>query len=167
MKNYGYQINTLKLDGINKNNMKQADNFNPGNWLVENKLTNQSKLTEMPKIANPTLPPDDIQEYLLGMIDDFGAGNDNEYEPGTEMEFRLEGIDFEDEDDDYFFTVRDYLKKKSPIILNDKTGDLTFSTDGEDIIMNWVEPDWEQLNEMSVVADPTSTAIKKLYFTIF
>jgi len=32
--------------------MKQADNFNPGNWLVENKLTNQSKLTEM-KIANP------------------------------------------------------------------------------------------------------------------
>jgi hypothetical protein len=26
--------------------MKQADNFNPGKWLVENKLTNQSKLNE-------------------------------------------------------------------------------------------------------------------------
>jgi hypothetical protein len=26
--------------------MKKADNFNPGKWLVENKLTNQSKLNE-------------------------------------------------------------------------------------------------------------------------
>jgi len=33
--------------------MKQADNFNPGKWLVENKLTNQSQLNEMPKIASP------------------------------------------------------------------------------------------------------------------
>jgi hypothetical protein len=34
--------------------MKKADNFNPGNWLVENKLTNQSQLNEMPKIMDPT-----------------------------------------------------------------------------------------------------------------
>jgi hypothetical protein len=27
--------------------MKKADNFNPGKWLVENKLTNQSKLNEL------------------------------------------------------------------------------------------------------------------------
>jgi hypothetical protein len=26
--------------------MKQVDNFNPGSWLVENKLTSQSKLNE-------------------------------------------------------------------------------------------------------------------------
>ena len=26
--------------------MKKADNFNPGNWLVENKITSQSRLTE-------------------------------------------------------------------------------------------------------------------------
>jgi len=34
--------------------MKKADNFNPGQWLVENKLTNQSQLNEMPKIMDPT-----------------------------------------------------------------------------------------------------------------
>ena len=33
--------------------MKKADNFNPGEWLVENKLTNQSQLNEMPVIMNP------------------------------------------------------------------------------------------------------------------
>jgi hypothetical protein len=33
--------------------MKKSDNFNPGNWLVENKLTNQSQLNEMPVIMNP------------------------------------------------------------------------------------------------------------------
>ena len=27
--------------------MKKADNFNPGNWLVENKLTKQSQLNEL------------------------------------------------------------------------------------------------------------------------
>ena len=37
--------------------MKKADNFNPGQWLVENKLTNQSKLNEMPIIVNPVLDP--------------------------------------------------------------------------------------------------------------
>jgi hypothetical protein len=26
--------------------MKKADNFNPGKWLIENKLTNQSRLNE-------------------------------------------------------------------------------------------------------------------------
>jgi len=148
--------------------MKKADNFNPGQWLIENKLTNQSKLTEMPKIQNPTLPPDDIQEYLLGMIDDFGAGNDNEYEPGTEMEFRYDGIDFGDidvfdeENINKFKEVRDYLERKGPTILNDKIGDLTFSTDGEDIIMNWVEPDWEQLNEMPTIANPVPNPLTKI-----
>jgi len=34
--------------------MKQADNFNPGQWLVENKLTNQSQLNEMSKIMDST-----------------------------------------------------------------------------------------------------------------
>jgi hypothetical protein len=33
--------------------MKKADNFNPGKWLVENKLTNQSQLNEMPIIMDP------------------------------------------------------------------------------------------------------------------
>ena len=91
---------------------------------------------------NTTLP-EDIKKYLLGMPDEFGVNyGDDEFEPGTAMEFRYEGEDFEDEDeDDDFFTVRDYLKKKGPITLNYETTDLTYSTDGEDIIMNWIEPD--------------------------
>ena len=28
------------------NKMKKADNFNPGKWLVENKITFQSRLNE-------------------------------------------------------------------------------------------------------------------------
>jgi signal peptidase II len=43
-------------------NMKQADNFNPGKWLIENKLTNQSQLNEMPKIANPV--PDQLTKII-------------------------------------------------------------------------------------------------------
>jgi hypothetical protein len=101
-----------------------------------------TKINEI-KVRNPIIPPDDIKEYLLDMVDEFASGNDNDYLPGTAMEFRHEGIDFEDEDDDYFFTVRDYLKGKGSITLNDGIGDLTYSTDGEDIIMNWIEPDWE------------------------
>ena len=32
--------------------MKKADNFDPGQWLVENKLTNQSKIEEI-KVKDP------------------------------------------------------------------------------------------------------------------
>ena len=31
--------------------MKKADNFNPGKWLVENKLTNQSRLNEAKQVV--------------------------------------------------------------------------------------------------------------------
>jgi very-short-patch-repair endonuclease len=31
--------------------MRKADNFNPGQWLIENKLTSQSKLTERKKLT--------------------------------------------------------------------------------------------------------------------
>jgi hypothetical protein len=45
--------------------MKKADNFNPGKWLVENKLTNQSKLIEM-KVANP-LPGANVKQILTNI----------------------------------------------------------------------------------------------------
>jgi hypothetical protein len=51
--------------------MKQADKFNPGKWLIENKLTNQSKLTET-KIANPL---DSRKAYGILFVD-----NDDEDE---------------------------------------------------------------------------------------
>jgi hypothetical protein len=43
--------------------MKKADNFNPGKWLIENKITSQSKLNEQ----NPT--NDMVKDYWGIMID--------------------------------------------------------------------------------------------------
>jgi hypothetical protein len=40
--------------------MKKADNFNPGQWLIENKLTNGSKLLN----ENKTLGGDDLLKFL-------------------------------------------------------------------------------------------------------
>ena len=41
--------------------MKKADNFNPGKWLVENKITTQSKLNKY----SDALQPQNSQEKLL------------------------------------------------------------------------------------------------------
>jgi hypothetical protein len=45
--------------------MKKVDNFNPGQWLVENKLTNQSKLNEM-VVNDPLEEP--IDRKILRII---------------------------------------------------------------------------------------------------
>jgi hypothetical protein len=129
--------------------MKPVDKFNPGQWLVENKLTSQSKVDEI-RVGNPNLS-DDMKEYLSTMIEVFGDGNDNEYPVGQKMEFRYEGIDKADNDYyngdqiEEFKNTRDFLEQKGPITFNHDKIDFTFSSDGEDIIMNWIEPDWEKL----------------------
>lgn len=129
--------------------MRPVDKFNPGQWLVENKLTNQSKLYEI-KVGNPNLS-DDMKEYLLKMIHWFNDGNDNEYPVGKEMEYRIEEINFDDHEfwgpeiKEKFMITRDFLERNGPVTLNDRI-DYTYSADGEDIVMNWVEPDWDELN---------------------
>jgi hypothetical protein len=45
--------------------MKKADNFNPGQWLVENKLTNQSKINEI-KVVNP-VPKVDVRQIFTNI----------------------------------------------------------------------------------------------------
>jgi len=95
-------------------------------------------------------PPEDVKEYLSGMIQDFNDGNDNEYPEGKEMEFRYDGItfndyDLEEEDIEEFKSVRSYLEKNGPVTINNRI-DYKYSTDGEDIIMNWTEPNWDELN---------------------
>jgi hypothetical protein len=131
--------------------MKQVDNFNPGRWLVENKLTSQSKLGES-RIINPKEPHEDVKPFLLDLIQFYSRGNDNEYEPGTPMTVDFEGINYDDwdmepEDRREFRRVREYLNKKGPVTFKDRIN-YTFSTsaDGQDIIMNWIEPDWDELN---------------------
>jgi hypothetical protein len=46
--------------------MKKADNFNPGNWLIENKLTNQSRLNENEEILGLKMTNDGIRNILPG-----------------------------------------------------------------------------------------------------
>jgi hypothetical protein len=133
--------------------MKKADNFNPGQWLIENKLTNQSKLDEI-KVLNPVEPPEEIKSYLLELIQIYGNGNNNEYNEGQKMEVGFEGIayddwDMEPEQREEFKRARNYLKKNGPTTVKYKIN-YTFSTDGEDITMNWIEPNWEELNEIKV-----------------
>jgi hypothetical protein len=48
--------------------MKKADKFNPGKWLVENKLTNQSQLNEV-VINNPVLKVD-VRQILTNIGED-------------------------------------------------------------------------------------------------
>jgi hypothetical protein len=47
--------------------MKKADNFNPGKWLVENKITFQSRLNEIDREdwGDPRNQPDDEEADLL------------------------------------------------------------------------------------------------------
>jgi len=47
--------------------MKKADKFNPGKWLVENKLTNNSKISEE---NQPTITDED-KTFLEGEIEKF------------------------------------------------------------------------------------------------
>jgi hypothetical protein len=97
-------------------------------------------------------PPENIKKYLLDMTVAFGEGNDNEYPEGKEMEFKYEGIDKEDidmydeEDIDNFIEARDFLEKNGPIEINDII-DWNYSTNGKDIIMNWIEPNWDEINK--------------------
>jgi hypothetical protein len=90
------------------------------------------------------------KKYLLNMIQDFNDGNDNEYPVGEEMEFEYNGIEREDVDNygeeevNAFKEAREFLKKNGPITINDRI-DYTYSTDGNNIKMEWVEPDWDNM----------------------
>ena len=99
-----------------------------------------------------TFTPENIKQYLLGMVEEFSAGNDNEYPVGKKMEFKYESIEKEDIDNygeeevNTFKKAKEFLVKNGPVTINNRI-DYTFSTKGKDIVMNWVEPNWDQLNE--------------------
>jgi hypothetical protein len=96
--------------------MKQADNFDPGKWLVENKLTKQSQLNEMPKIQDPTTP---IKDYILKYFnyneDDFqsnynaDSGLDDLVNSGEYVEY----VSFDDNEapDDFYENLIKLIKK--------------------------------------------------------
>ncbi len=107
------------------------------------------KLAGIVNEANNNIPQD-ITNYLSDMIEDFSTGNDNEYPVGKKMRFSYEEIEkgdrdiYDDEDVDMFYKTREFLKNNGPATINDKIN-YTYSTDGEDIHVDWVEPDWSKL----------------------
>ena len=79
--------------------MKKADNFNPGNWLVENKLTSQSKLNEASINSKGELEDfkDDNETFInsKGELEDFESFKDDD---GLEAAAKLHDLGFEIED---------------------------------------------------------------------
>ena len=119
------------------------DNFDLRKYLAEGRL-----------IKEELTPP--MEDYLLGMFEEFVMGNDNEYPIGTEMETRYEEIEKGDDDlygeekAKLFYDTRDFLNTQGPTTLMRKQGkgiELIFSVDGDDIVLNWIEPDWDNLAE--------------------
>jgi hypothetical protein len=95
--------------------------------------------------------PEDIEEYLQMMISDFSDGNDNEYPAGKKMKFSHTEMENGDEDNygeegaAAFFKTREFLKNNGPVSISDgePNVDYTFSTQGKNINMNWIEPDYD------------------------
>jgi hypothetical protein len=111
-----------------------------------NDLRGISELKIIPSVMDI---PKDVKNYLSDMIKEFCVNNDNEYPEGTKVSFAHEEIEkgdrdnYDDEDVDTFYKTRDYLKKHQPITINDTKIDYTFSTDGEDVYIEWIEPNWD------------------------
>jgi hypothetical protein len=125
--------------------MKQADNFNPGQWLVENKLTNQSQLNEMPIITDPRPVPEDIKTFVL----DWGIGpvyediDEDDWNEGEEMEttIDLDFFDYDDEEYEMCKKIIDFIQKRKGKVTfyDEEFKNVTLSLNGEDIVVNWIQ----------------------------
>jgi hypothetical protein len=84
--------------------MKKADNFNPGKWLVENKITFQSRLDEIERMpdtdyedfGDPRNQPDDEEADLLAALIMKKGAPIPGYEGQTYMNDTLVGEDGEE-----------------------------------------------------------------------
>jgi len=115
-----------------------------------NEIKRMQQLAGILKENNDNIP-EDIKDYLQGMLSRWSDGNEGEYPAGKKMRFSYEEIEHGD-DDLYgeeevaeFFKARNFLKDNGPITINNRI-DYTYSTDGTDIHMDWIEPDWNALN---------------------
>jgi hypothetical protein len=136
--------------------MKKADNFNPGKWLVENKITTQSRLSE--NVSN------DVEAYLSENFTIYLEGGDTfEEDPGELHTFTMEADEFGDpenyDDSDMFFKAVKQLDK-SPIMLKydkDYIGDygkVNVKSDGTDIFISFIVP--EDADNLSSFNNPTT-----------
>jgi hypothetical protein len=119
--------------------MKQIDNFNPGSWLVENKLTSQSKLNE--EVSN------DVKQFLNNEFEIYLEGGDTfEEEPGEIHVFTMEEDDERYKDDGHFNSAINQLQN-NPIVLDynkDYTGDygkVIASANVKNIFISFIVPE--------------------------
>jgi hypothetical protein len=119
--------------------MKQIDNFNPGSWLVENKLTSQSKLNE--EVSN------DVKQFLNNEFEIYLEGGDTfEEKPGETHVFTMEEDD-ERYKDDWLFNSAINQLQNNPIVLDynkDYTGDygkVIASANVKNIFISFIVPE--------------------------
>jgi hypothetical protein len=119
--------------------MKKADNFNPGKWLVENKITTQSRLNE--EVS------DDVENYLNELFEIYLEGGDSfEEEPGETHVFTMEEDDERYKDDGLFNSAINQLQN-NPIVLDynkNYTGDygkVIASANVKNIFISFIVPE--------------------------
>lgn len=119
--------------------MKKADNFDPCKWLVENKITTQSKLNE--EVSN------DVKQYLNKQFEIYLEGGDTfEEEPGKIHVFTMNEDD-EQYKDNWLFNSAINQLQNSPIVLDynkDYIGDygkVTVKADIKNIYISFIVPE--------------------------
>lgn len=86
----------------------------------------------------------EIKDYLVSMVNEFNDGNDNEYKKGKKVSFKFEEIEkgdldnYDEEDVEMFFKVRDYLKKEEVKLVIGEI-EYSFKVNKKDIVCSFIE----------------------------
>jgi hypothetical protein len=85
----------------------------------------------------------EIKDYLVSMVNEFNEGNDNEYKKGKKVSFKFEEIEkgdldnYDEEDVELFFKVRDYLKEEVKLVIGEI--EYSFKVSKKDIVCSFIE----------------------------
>jgi hypothetical protein len=80
---------------------------------------------------------------LREMLDEFGCGNDNEYEIGRLLESRWEECEkgdldnYEEEDVNFYFECKNILGEDVYKVIIDKC-EFSLYVEGEDLVLSWI-----------------------------
>jgi hypothetical protein len=141
--------------------MKKADNFNPGKWLVENKLTNQSRLNEAKQVVMINGKQVDLGSLELDGVDpsDYPDFSDAyvvsaKFTDGTDLD-----SDEIDEFNDDYYDIAQEMAGESLINENEST---SVPEDIKTFVLDWGigpvyddidEDDWNEGEEMETTID--------------
>ena len=85
-----------------------------------------------------------IKDYLVGMVNEFNDGNDNEYRKGKKVSFKFEEIEkgdydlYDEEEVKMFYEVRNYLKKEE-VKMKIVDIEYNFKVSKKDIVCSFIE----------------------------